>query len=96
MLFFLIVQHTMAIAFKIRVDALLPEFLTDTLKFSEANFITELFQLPDQIFFTSDHLDAHLGHPENRVLLPILDKEALVTYYAVYRQSDLQRLSGLF
>ena len=65
-------------------------------EFSAANFITELFQLPDQIFFTSDHLDAHLGHPENRVLLPILDKEALVTYYAVYRQSDLQRLSGLF
>ena len=33
LLFFLIVQHTMAIAFKIRVGALLPEFLTNTLIF---------------------------------------------------------------
>lgn len=59
------------------------------------NVFPELFQSHDRIFLTSDLMDAQLGHPKSQVLIPLSDKEAVISYYAVYRPSDRSRLNGL-
>ena len=58
--------------------------------------MAELYRVPELPFFTSDCLDRQLGHPDNRVLVPMLDPEAAVTYYAVYRKSDRLALEKFF
>ena len=44
--------------------------------------------------FTTDAALAREGSPPNRVNIPILDPEANVTYYCLYRPSGRNDLSG--
>ena len=46
--------------------------------------------------FTSDLAIRREGTPPNRVNIPILDEEANVTYYCLYRPEEQQDLSGFF
>ena len=61
-----------------------------------SDLMEELYRTPELPFFTSDILDRQLGHPKDRVLIPLADAEASVTYYAAYKKSDESRLEKLF
>ena len=46
--------------------------------------------------FISDEIIKRHGKPENRIIIPILDKEATVTYYSVCHSIDKAKLQCLF
>ncbi len=43
----------------------------------------------------SDDMLQKKGIPENHVAVPILDREASLSYYAVCRREDQKRFAGL-
>ena len=57
---------------------------------------TELVQSSVLPSFVTDAAMRLYGPPENRKVVPILDPEATVTYYAVCRKTELHRVRRLF
>lgn len=63
---------------------------------SERFAFDELVQSSVLPSFISDVIIRLIGKPENRVIVPILDPEASVTYYAVCLKENMKKLHSLF
>lgn len=55
----------------------------------------ELVKFSELPSFSSDLAIKHVGNPHNRVIIPIADKEANVTYYCLYKKKNQQMLEKL-
>lgn len=55
----------------------------------------ELIKFSELPFFTSDLANEHVGKPQNRVIIPIADNEANVTYYCIYKKKNEHLLKNI-
>lgn len=63
----------------------------------EENFaFNELVKVSALPSFTSDLVIKREGKTPNRIIIPILDQEANVTYYCLCKKSDMKRLGAFF
>lgn len=55
----------------------------------------ELVKFSELPSFSSNLAVKHVGNPHNRIIIPIADKEANVTYYCLYKKKNQQMLEKL-